>query len=35
MPAKIFTLKFVYEIYTADLKHLAIAPQMYLSIFHR
>ena len=35
MPGKIFTLKFVYEISTADLKRLAIAPQMCPSVVHR
>lgn len=35
MPGKIFALKFVYEISTADLKHLALAPQMCRSVVQR
>lgn len=35
MPGKIFTLKFVYEISTADLKRLATAPQVCLSVVQR
>jgi len=35
MPGKVFTLKFVYELSIADLKHLAIALQMCPTVVQR